>query len=353
MRRQVTTLALAATTLAVGLVVSSTAWAADGSPVDEETGQLVQEKEGDRAWSLGADLVSRVGQGTFADLENETGTPGTEAPNASAFDRALLIYVLSGSYEVGDFTFSPEFTWTHWLTQGGGLNGPGEFRFQDISLIANWSGTKIEPLDSNLSASLEFSFPTSDVSQAQSKIVGVDGTVSISHNLFDKVAVIGSVSGSKTFHRFKSPRVNIDDVGEDNVLFRNNEAEDLGDGLIAIGGLNTEYALSGSLTLSFPIVDKLRGTVSYGLAKYWTYKIDNDDQLNSEFADTGRGTQDLSSATVTLSYPINQYLSVSGGIVTRQPPKTSDNESFRFPFWNTQGAANNYSSLQLAVSATY
>lgn len=353
MTKQFTQMALAVATLTVGLVASTTAWAADGSPVDEETGQIEQAGQGDRSWSLSADLVSRVGQGTFADLENQTGTSGEQAPNASAFDRALLIYVLSGSYEVGDFTFSPEFTWTHWLTQGGGLNGPGEFRFQDISLVSSWNGTKIEPLDSNLSASLEFSFPTSDVSQAQSKIVGVDGTVSISHNLFDKVVVIGSVSGSKTFHRFKSPRVNIDEVGEDNVLFRNNQAEDLGDGLIAIGGINTEYALSGTLTLSFPIVDKLRGTISYGLAKYWTYNIDNNDDLNPEFADEGRGTQDLSSATVTLSYPINKYLSVSGGIVTRQPPKTDDNESFRFPFWNTQGAASNYSSLQLALSASY
>lgn len=344
---------LTVSALAAGLLLSSTA-AADSGPIDEETGQLKEESEKQgKSWSVAGTIVSRIGQGTFADLENDTGVEGEVAPNSTAYDRGLMIYVLSGSYTVGDFSFSPELVWTHWLTQGGGINSPGEFRFQDISLESSWSGVKIKPIDSRLSASLSMTFPTSDVSQAATKVMGFSGSLSLSKTFFDKLTLIGSMSGSKTFHRFKSPAVNPSKVGETNVLFRENEAEDLSNGLVSVGGLNTEYALGGSLAASFPIYKKLRGSVSYGLTKYWTYHIDNNDELQSEYADTGRGTADLSSASVTLSYPILEYLSVSGGILTRQPPKTSDNQSFRFPFWNTQGAANNFSSIQLSVTGSY
>jgi hypothetical protein len=59
------------------------------------------------------------------------------------------------------------------------------------------------------------------------------------------------------------------------------------------------------------------------------------------------------STSAKLSYRLNKYLRFSGGIGSFMSPKTTDNKSFRFPFWNTEGAAANRSWVQLGVKATY
>ena len=326
---------------------------AESEEGDEETDTGEKSYEETKNWSISGTVLSRIGQGTFADLENETNTKGEFAPNGTAFDRGLLLYVLAPSYTLGDFSMSSEIVWTHWLTQGGGLNEPGEFRFQDMTLYGNWAGHTFEPIGLNLSAEVALTFPTSKMSQAASTILGTNASVSLSKTFFENITLQYTLGGGKTFHKYTSPRVELDTVGETNALFRQGESEDLGNGLVAVGGLNTSWSMTNGLALQVSIIEDLSATVSYSLTKYWTYKINNNDEFHAENADVGRGQADLSLASVNLAYAINDYLSVTGGIRTQQPPKTSDNESLRFPFWNTQGAANNFSVIQLGVTGSY
>lgn len=360
-RRRFDTLviALAVTLLPAGaaaqVVGSSESSDASEASVQEDADETDTESDGSsKNWRVAGSVTSRVGQGTFVSVGNETGVSAPTAPNSTAFDRAALIYALKPSYEVGDFRFTGQISLTHWLTQGGGLNEPGEIRFQDSALKTRWSGYTFEAIGARLGGQVNLGLPTSAMSQTASRLLTATTTATLSKRLFGgdvTVTLIGG--GSKLFHKYKSPRVDLDQVGEENALFRQGESEDLGSDLVAIGGLNPSWALTGGLNTRFSLVKNLSASVSYSLSKYWTYRIDNDDEFQSQYARTGRGQQDVSTASLSLAYKINDYLDVSGGLRTKQQPKTADNESFRFPFWNTQGAAANRSVLQLTVNGKY
>jgi hypothetical protein len=301
----------------------------------------------ERPWGISGTVVSRVGQGTFADLENQTNTPGKEAPNSTAFNRWLMIYGISPSYEIGNFSLSGDITWTHWLTQGGGYNNPGEFRFEDTYLYGNW-GKKIKAIDTNLSTQLSLGFPTSDVSQTATRNLATSLAGSLAHS-FDWVTLSYELSGSWLSHESKVPEVEKDV----NPLFRAGGAENVGNDLVAIQGVNTQFTLGNTFGASFDIWGDLSGSLSYSYTRYWSYSRDNDGQFASEFQDTGRGTSDLMTSTAMLSYRLHKHLSLSGGIQTKQPPKYDDNDGFRNPIWNTSGAGRNFSSFQFIVSGNY
>ncbi|MFB6263300.1 MAG: hypothetical protein ABEL76_06705, partial [Bradymonadaceae bacterium] len=271
----------------------------------------------------------------------------------TAFDRAQMTFRLEPSYKLKPFEFSATFEASQWLTQGGGLNGPAEFRFQDTLLTAEWMGTVLGNSGVQVLGGAEFSFPTNQVSQAASKIVGTSLYGLVQRRFFKRLALAYQIAGGKNFHRFESPRVDLSKVGSENVLFREGGSERLGGGKVAIGNLNTEWTMTHVLFGQISIVKNLSASVEYAYQKAWTYHVQNGDQFSSVNADTGRGSQDLISTSVYLTYKVNRYLSFSGGTSTVMPPKTNDNKSFRFPFWNLQGAANNFSSITFSVTGTY
>ena len=332
----------------------------DAEITEEEVEEDEEKDEESKNWSVGGSVGTRVGQGTFVtpagDSElGEVGDPST------AFDRVLMVYSLFPSYsfdpiassKLDDFSVSLSFAFTQWLTQGGGANGPREARFQDIGLSLGWGGHSFEKTGIRLGGGLDFSFPTSVYSQTASTIVATGASLSLSKTFFERLSLSTYVAGGKTFHRFTSPVADISKIGEDNVLFRAGGNEDLGSNLVAIGGLNTEYSLSTGISARVKIVEKLSFSTSYGLGNYWTYKADNDDEFRNQNADSGRGFGQSISTRAALSYGFLDYFSLSGGISSAMAPKTSDNRSFRFPFWNTEGAASNQSSLYLTLSASY
>jgi hypothetical protein len=167
---------------------------------------------------------------------------------------------------------------------------------------------------------------------------------------FERLTLALSLTGQKYWHGRKTASVSRD---ETDVLFRDGGAEDLGPNRVAIGGYNTEYLLSTGGTLQIKILDDLSANIYYGLNNYWTYDTGETDQFSSEFAQGGRGHSQLAIGQLQLSYSVNRYLKIKGGTLSIQPPKTADQNSFRFPFWNFEGAAANYSALQLAVEGRY
>ena len=347
-----------AAALVAGLVLapSLAAAQADVGAAEEDLDEAVEEEleSGDAAekpWSISATLVNRVYQGVFSNLENQDPelSPGKAADPAASFDRWLNVYVISPSYKLDDFSFAGEVIWTHWLTPGGGLNGPYEFRFDDISLSASWSGYTIEAIDTNVSASYSLGLPTSDVSQTSSLIVSNSLSGSVSRTFFDKLSLSYSLAGSWLPHQSTSPTGDVDVVD----IYRENERH--GDRAV-IGGLNTEFALTNSLAASFTVWEDLSLSASYALTKYWTVYQDNDDEFTPrgvEGINTGRSTVDILSTSVNLSHPIGEYVSLSGGIRTQMQPKTSDSHSLRFPFWDMSGAPRNSSARQIAGTGSY
>ncbi len=344
--------------LLVGLaLVPGSAFAQVGAQETDELDEVVEDEldeegeEDEKAWSVSATLLTRVYQGMFAELENQD--PDLSSPNASdpadAFDRWMNIYVLSGGYTLSDFSFSADVFWTHWMTPGGDSNGPYKLRFQDPELSASWSGYTFESIDTTVSARYALGLPASKISQAAGLVVSNSLSANVSRTFFDKLSLKYSLGGSWM------PHSEPDQVLPENIVdvYRPNEA--IGSD-VRVGGLNTQFGLTNALSASIPVWDKLSASASYSLTKYWTYHQDNDDENTSPHATIGRGTADMTLASVALSYPLGDYVNLSGGIRTQQTPKTADNSSFRFPFWSFSGrnaAAGNRSAVQLSVSGSY
>lgn len=311
------------------------------------------EEDEKRAWSVGANYGLRVGQGTFVDpagsFEDQRGD------GSNAFDRVMNVYSFNASYTISDFSLSTGLAWTHWLTTGGGANEPNETRFQDISLSGGWSGIELGSTGIRMTADASLSFPTSDFSRATSQIVGTGAGINFSRRVFDRLSFGLGLNGGKTFHEFNQVVGDLSKAGSGNILFRAGGAEQLGQGLVALGDRNVEYSLGGSVSAGVSLIDGMRLGISYSYSTFWTYAsaVDNDDEFRSLYGDAGRGRGDVVSTGVNLSYAFLDHFSISGGIRTAVAPRTADNQSFRFPFWNMQGAANNWSQLTLGLSANY
>lgn len=363
MRRRTQSLLLAVFLVAAGIpaVASAQVGTDEGGGDIDETDTSEKEKN-TKPWTLSGSIKTRVGQGTFVGLENETDTPGEYQSNSTAYDRANLIYTFSPSYRLGEFNFGAEFQLVQWLTPGGGTGGitpsggandPADAYFQDISLSAGWKGHTFKSIGLNLAPSLSLGIPTSKSSRLNSQITNIGAELALSKTFFEKLSMQGVVSATKYFHRYKTSVIDPDRVGEDNVLFRPGEAEDVGNGLVALGGRNISHVLSFGGATQVKIIEKLSGSISYFFVNYYSYPGNDGDEFSSEYAKPGRNLAQAVSTSVTLSYKPMNWMTVSGGVGSFMSPKTSDNKSFRFPFWNTDGAAANRSWLQLGVSAKY
>ncbi len=364
MERWTTTFLFSLSVLVVGF--PAVGWAQAGSAAadstTEETDEEEEAQEEDKNWKVSGSITSRVGQGTFVGLRNDTNTEGELKPNGSAFNRANLIYRLQPSFTVGEFNFGATFSMVQWLTAGagtspttssGGANDPGDVYIQDTTLSGSWKGYTFDSIGLNLAPSLEVGLPTWKVSQNNTKLFHLGGRLSLSKRFFERLTMQGIVGFTKYFYRYKTSAIDPSQVGEDNVLFRPGEAEDLGNGLVALGGYNLSHLLSIGGNTKVKIWKGLSGSISYFFVNYYSYKGSGQDELTGEYARPNRVLSQAISTSAKLSYRLNKYLRFSGGIGSFMAPKTTDNKSFRFPFWNTEGAAANRSWVQLGVKATY
>jgi hypothetical protein len=319
------------------------------------TGQPIVSQ--DRNWTFSAFVQTSIGQGTFVSPTNDSKFSNTVGAGSNAFNRVNMAYGIGPSYTIGDYVISGGVSWTTWLSQGGGTNEPGETRISDVSFDCYWQGITFESTGTNINLDGGISLPTSQASRYTSQIVDAFLSASVRQPVLGRrLYLIGSISGDKTFHRFTSPVLdsNQGDFSE-NVLFRANGAENLGDGIIAIDGRNTEYALGASLGANVIVLPgKLNASIGYGFNTFWSYAAGLEkDQFTNPNADPGRGVAQQTSARVGLTYQLPPNFYISAGIRSAQTPKTADNSSFRFPFWNFTGAAANNSSVFASVRFIY
>ena len=331
-------------------------------------------------WSIFGSVGTRVGQGTFTNLAEDS--PNAEEARRRAEEQGFDVddayarwansYSIAPSISLfqGKMLISGSLLWTHWLTDAGGFNEQNEFRFQDIGLGVNYTGYTLEETGTTFSGGIDFGLPTSDVSQTTSMILSTTLGAAITQQLLQSFNLTLSLTGGKLFHRFIVPGV---DTGvrresdpdslsyalfrDQGIDIRNAGTENLGDGLRAIEGVNTEYFLFTGLSVAVPIW-KLRLSVVYRYESYWSYFRDNDDEFrpNGDIAgqdQTGRNYSDIVRTGVVLAYPINEYVGVTAGLASLMRPKTADNQTFRFPFWNFNAAADNTSSLTFGVNGTF
>lgn len=338
---------------------------ADGAIDDEVAEDAADEAEPDedKPWTIEMSLSSTVGQGTFVSPSNDTEWAGEIDDGSGAYNRWNLVYSFSPSYELGDFTFGANIAWVQWLTEAGGIrtlalsggaNRAREFRFQDPTFSVDWKSYTSERFGVTATPALSLRIAGDAMSRHDTFRAAPGASISLSRTFYDKLTLVAGLSGDRWFHEFTSPVVEIDTVGVDNVLYRPGEAEDIAPGRVAIDGRNIQYRLSPSIAASLVLPSDFSASLSYGLHNYWSYSADIDDELSPDHAITERrGISQTAASSISVSYDVNELVDTSLSFNTIQTPRTADQKSFRFPFWNFSNPASNSSAIQFTVTGTY
>jgi hypothetical protein len=331
---------------------------ASSPPVARALGNAsdVSTREGPEAFPLGAKVIfeQSVGAGTFIAHDYERrplyAATLTFFPRWNISEHALLL---------GRLDISKEFI----SNASSETTQNRETTLADAQLIFIYDGfyavPSSVPVIGGLSfgAELDLLFPTSKQSQFRSLILGVRPIGYFSWPI-GPVTLSYQFRFTKNFNRYTSPVVHASDTAPVAVA-RMRGAEELGADLIALGGNNVEYVIGNRLTAewelgkTFGFERLVRITADYLLTNAWTYRSYPSDELRADDAVAGRGQRDLAAATFAVEVGVIQHLNLALGVVSYQPPQTSDNKGFRAPFFNFWDLANNYTTIYFDVIGAF
>lgn len=223
----------------------------------------------------------------------------------------------------------------------------------DTILTFNMAPIVEEPVTGiKLSGWVDLLLPTSLLSQYQSKILTARLGLGLSKE-FGWVNLYYQTRFSKNFHKYDHPVLSQPDGGIATCL------PSAGGALVdtdvcAPGGVaNSSFQFMNRGTVEFVPYEGLSITVDFIAYNDFTYDVNPDDALTNGNAVAGRGQRDLTQGTFEVGYQVNPYLGVSLGTTTLQPPKTLDNEGFRFPFFDFRTASNNFTTVYLDLVGTF
>lgn len=327
--------------------------AEEAEEAEDELGS--DDDDEDKPWSVSASARMNVSQGTFARIANDSQWADEVHDGSGAFNRVSMQFSVNPSYRWNDFTFSSSLSFSQWLTAGGGSIRPYEGRFGDLGINASgrFTGWEVDSLGLRVtpSASLNVPIIRSPSTRTSTFRGSLGGGLSASKTFFRQLTLSYSLSGSRSFHDYTSRVLEIDRIGEENALFRAEGAEAVAPGLMAVAGINTPWSLNNSLSASFR-VGKVGASVSYAYSRRWSYAVTEEDQYMSELQCAGRCVGDSMRGSISLSYRLNDRFNLSGGLTSGGLPKTSDQQSYNFPFWNFNSAVGP-SAVNVGISGSY
>ena len=297
--------------------------------------------ETDRAWQVNASTSMSVGIGAFVADENARRT------------RVRWGFNFGGNYQIPviDVNASVGTGFSQWLSRGGGFNEPQEFRWSDTSISFFRPIYTIPVLEVMMMGTLNFTIPTSRASLNSGLITTINPSLVLIRS-FGPVTFIYALDYSHNFHTHTSVTY---DPSEVDILSRSNGAESIAGDAVAAGGILNEIALYNVFGTNFRFSDFVFA-LRFGFGDFWTYDngtISESDQFTSDYADVGRGHSQITFGTVRLSYMPIRNFTTTLSLSSQQPWKTADNKSFRFPFFDFESTANNFTTVALSFSGLY
>lgn len=218
---------------------------------------------------------------------------------------------------------------------------PQQVRPGDLRLgVALDELAAIEAADLAWSAAATVYLPTSLLSRFTKKLLGLRADLSTTWSPRGWLDVSYDLAFAKNFHRYTNAVL---DAGDFSIapVSRAGGAEEVAEGLTAIGGASTSFYVDHALTLGASFLEKGSATLSLELFHTFTYQSFPEDDLTSPHADPGRGRSDTMYGTFEIGWELLPNLSVAAGCIVEDTPKTLDNERFRFPFWDTTSGSEN------------
>ncbi|MCA9554386.1 MAG: hypothetical protein KC933_30400 [Myxococcales bacterium] len=306
---------------------------------DEDTGPsaadlaaglvVTKDKEG-LAWHLNAGVATYVGQGVFASGKGRSGTVLTQlsvSPSLSVGD--LLVFASQG--------VQVEYT------------DPDNATGRRVEVFDTTLGVQyplpIPAIASRLALSGGVRLPVSWQSRAQGSIGGVFAGANLAWSPpVDGLQVVvglrgqlnSSVASLRATGTVDGPSLEQEAA---NCLTRPGERSS-----DACGVVPNVANLSGQLQVSYTRWD-VTASLGFGVLSFVSAYSGPQDELTSPNARAGVNARTFSSGTFQLTYPATDFLLVSAGLSSFQPIQTADGKGMRFPFWNTTGVANGFSSV--------
>lgn len=337
MMKRLLVMALGAMALTAVLGTEANAQAVPGEPIDQPI------------------TTSASVNGTFGAASALASNPGTQT------DYFLLSTSLGINYQYNDaLGFSVGSGYSKFLSQGGGLNSQFEGRIQDTTLSASLFPlfVEMEYLGIIASGGVSARLPTSRTSIREGLITSVTPNMALIKP-FGGAILVWAISFTKNFHRFTSPTVPTDEL---DVILREGGAEDLGQDLVAIGGVLPSFSLRNTFLIIYNFGGRYQIRGSLGYADTWTYDngtITADDELTNPNARPGRGHRQGVSGGFGGRYLVagnsffGRALVASVNVSTAGSPLTSTNEGTRFPFWDFENGIASRTSISFGLGGIF
>jgi len=304
----------------------------------------VQEKKSGFPLSGSALLENSVGMGSF--VENPD-TGEMQMPYYS------LILTLRGAWRLseklslrGRFDVEKEITSSYATsTTERHQISPADMHFSLVhsELFADKEFTGIK-----LGGDLRLYFPTSRESRYASRIGGVSSRLQLSRGLGGFTFVVGSryvrylaryshgVVPPYEEHPGQAPcgGVSVDS------------------GTICGGSARVHTTWIHDFTVGYDITNSLSVAAYLFIINRFSYAPTEPDELSSEYA-TGENQRDATWGVVDVSYKLNDWLAYSVGVSSYQPAKKADGQSLRFPFWDSESPANNFTTFYMDIEGSF
>ena len=285
-----------------------------------------------------------VGAGTF--------TPGpAQRPYVNLLTRVRGAY----SFESIGLTLGASFSVNVNAVENAdsGNTVPHQVKPGDLRIDASLDGLLNDaPLGLELSPRVSLILPTSLESIHVGKILGVHTGVTLSIEPLDWLYLDLRTSVTKNLNLSTHAILEAErfDLAP---LSRSGGAEAIAEGRVATAGGLTSWFCVWGMGVAFTPVAGLEILVDFEMLHLFSYDQIPLDEYSSPYADEGRGQSDLMYGTIEVSYEVIKGLTLALGSLVEQAPLGLDNESARFPWWDTTNQSANRQVFYLDVLGSF
>jgi len=306
------------------------------SAADRAAGIVVTRAGAGPTWNLSADLSTFVGQGVFASGYGKNGTVVSQLAVAPSLSLGSVVLFASQAMQ-----------WEY--TKPDNINGRRVAVF-DTTLGAQYP-LRFDSLNLRVALSGGLRLPVSFQSRAQGSIGGLFGGATAIWNapvpgLRLSMGIRGQLNTSVASLRATGSVDEGPSLAQEavNCLTRGGEAAS-----DACGVVPNVANLSGQLQVAYT-KGKWTGSIGMSVLSFVSAYAGPDDEFTPAAARTGVNARTFSSGSVQVNYSAADFMLVSAGISSFQPIQTANGQGMRFPFWNVNGVANGFSSVQAGTT---
>jgi hypothetical protein len=243
------------------------------------------------------------------------------------------------------------------LTQNDGDSVPHQLLLSDLRLslsrpLYRWDSTKTQ-----ISGDIGVVAPTSLRSRFEGLYTAALASLSLQQPVGDFFFSFRTAF-RKNFHRYTTPILSEEDIQTDQAnglkteLARQGGSERVQAGIAVGMQNNVSHTWSNQLLAAYSFSDEVTLSVMYALAHGWGYESYANDELTAAGAQSGSRRGDASTGDISLSYQAKDNLELATGVRTLTSPRTADDQSLRFPFYEFNNADLNLSVFYVSATLT-